>query len=72
MTSGFQDQGEPDLGALLNGLGVHLHGDGDQRLGPPLVLDQCTCHAVVVQACLHSGQRVQGMLRPKGEGVPIR
>lgn len=71
MTSGLQDEGEPNLGALLDGLGVHLHGDGDQRLGPPLVLDQCACHAAVVESCLHSGQTVQGMLRPEGDGVPV-
>lgn len=69
--SGLEDQGEPDLGALLNGLGVDLRGDGDQGLGPPLVLDECTCHAIVVEARLHSGQRVQGVLCPKGEGVLI-
>lgn len=71
VTSGLEDQGEPNLRALLDGLGVHLHGDGDQRLGPPLVLDQCACHAAVVESCLHSGQTVQGMLRPQGDGVPV-
>jgi hypothetical protein len=30
VTSGLEDQGEPNLRALLDGLGVHLRGDGDQ------------------------------------------
>jgi hypothetical protein len=68
-SSRLKNQRQPNFGALLNGLGVDLRGEGEERLGPPLVLDEGASQAMVVVACLHSSGGVQGMLRPKGDGV---
>jgi hypothetical protein len=68
-SSRLKNQRQPNLGALLNGLGVDLSGEGEERLGPPLVLDEGAVHAMVVVAHLHNSGGVQGMLRPKGDGV---
>ena len=69
--SRLEDQGQPNLGALVDGLGINLSGDGDERLGPELVLDERTGHAKVVEARLHSSEFIQGMLCPEGESVLV-
>ena len=69
--SRLESNSNADLRALLDGLGVHLRRDGAQRLWPELVLDQRAGLARVVDAGLHKGERVQGMLGAEGEAVLV-
>lgn len=69
--SRLESQGQTELGALVDRLGIHLGWHSDVRLGTPFVLDQTTCLAKVVHACLHGGQWVQCMLCTNGDWVLV-
>ena len=69
--SRLEGQSDADLRALLDGLGVDFRRDGDQRLWPELVLDQCADLSRVVDAGLHEGKRVQSVLGADYEGVLV-
>lgn len=69
--SGLEDEGEAHLGALVDGLGVDLAGDGDEGLGPPLVLHEGAGLAEVVHAGLHRGEGVQRVLGAESQRVLV-
>lgn len=68
---GFESQGQSKLGGLVNSLGIYLTGNSEKRLWPPLVLNEGTYLAKVVNSCLHCGERVQWVLSASSNGILI-
>lgn len=68
---GFESQGQSKLGGLVNSLGIYLSRNCEKWLWSPLMLNQGTHLAKVVNSCLHCGERVQWMLSASGYGILI-
>lgn len=68
---GFESQRQSKLGGLVNSLGIYLSRNGEEWLWSPLMLNEGTYRAKVVNSCLHCGERVQWMLSAGSNGILI-